>query len=144
MLQLFKLRTFLEEILEPEQTLLCAIPSSWLCRFMPLKGLAFLISTVAQGYKGKHLNFGHILACHSPDFEPMALPGTNPWVKVSLWVADAEDNVLAQVRDMHNSLAMRWSKPDPIPWLSWWQTWNGPRDELELSLSVWGEGRDLL
>lgn len=104
---------------------------------MPLKRLAFLICTTAQGYKGKLLNLGHILACHSPDdFEPVAVPGTNPWVKVSLWVAGAEDNVLAQVRDMHNTLAMRWSKCDPIPWLPWWQMWNGPRDELEISQSV--------
>lgn len=87
MLQLFKLFTLLEEMLEPKQTLLCAIPSSWLYRFMPLKGLAFLISAMAQGYKGKPLNLGHILAGHSPDgFEPVAVPGTNPRVKVSLLV----------------------------------------------------------
>lgn len=117
MLQLFKLRTLLEEMLEPKQTLLCAIPSSWLCRFMLLKRLAFLISAMAQGYKGKPLNLGHILACHSPDgFEPVAVPGTNPRVKSQF--AGAEDNVLAQVRGMHNSLATRQSKPDPIPWLS--------------------------
>lgn len=51
--------------------------------------------------------------CHSLDcFEPMAVPGTKPWVKGSLWIAGAGAMVFAQARGMHNSLAMRWSKPD--------------------------------
>lgn len=72
--------------LEPKQTPLCAIPSSWLCTFMPLKRLAFLICTMAQGYKGKPLNLGHKILAHlSPDdFEPVVVTGTNPLVKVSL------------------------------------------------------------
>lgn len=81
---------------------------------MLLKRLAFLICAMQQDYRGKLLSLGHILACHSPDdFETLAVPGANPQVKVSLWVAGAEDNVIAQVRDMHDSLAMRWSKCDP-------------------------------
>lgn len=84
MFQLFKLRTLLDEMLEPKQTFLCY--SFFLAMHIsaPQK-LAFLICAMARGYKGRPLNLAHILACHSPDdFEPVAVPGTNPWVKVSL------------------------------------------------------------
>lgn len=57
----------------------------------------------------------------------------NPWHKSTgesqFVIAGAEDNLIAQIRDIHDSLAIRWSKCDPIPWavmmtnVKWSQGW---------------------
>lgn len=75
-----------------------------------LKMLSFLICTGLQGQTSQSWSFWPVIL----------LMILNPWHKSTgesqFVIAGAEDNLLAQIRDIHDSLAIRWSRCDPIPW----------------------------